>query len=367
MHDRGRAGGHPNHRPNLPAASARLAAPLCVAIASALSCGRTDPSPPAPLSSPPAASARAVASEAADGSRDAPLEAATTLDGSTGAAGAAEAGDSGDAGDAGDAGEASADAGPDPACPSEMARIGKLCVDRWEAHLVSRSEDGGTIAHPHNERPDKGVAYEARSAPGVFPQGYVSRVEAEGACKNAGKRLCALREWLRACQGRAGKLFPYGHHPRAGRCNSGKPHLLAQLFGTEGRAWKYEEHFNNPRLLQEPGYLERAGEREGCASEDGVRDLVGNLHEWVRDSVDAELVHKLEMEPVERRKQPWREGNGIFVGGFFSTTTELGAGCKYITIAHEPSYHDYSTGFRCCRAARKPSGEQRDAGGGGGR
>jgi hypothetical protein len=39
------------------------------------------------------------------------------------------------------------------------------------------------------------------------------------------------------------------------------------------------------------------------------------------------------------------------MGGFFSTHEQLGPGCKYVTYAHEPSYHDYSTGFRCCADA----------------
>jgi len=43
-------------------------------------------------------------------------------------------------------------------------------------------------------------------------------------------------------------------------------------------------------------------------------------------------------------------GNGIFMGGFYSTTGELGPGCLFTTVAHDAGYHDYSTGFRCCRA-----------------
>ena len=39
------------------------------------------------------------------------------------------------------------------------------------------------------------------------------------------------------------------------------------------------------------------------------------------------------------------------MGGFYSTANQHGAGCYYTTIAHEPSYHDYSTGFRCCMDA----------------
>jgi len=44
-------------------------------------------------------------------------------------------------------------------------------------------------------------------------------------------------------------------------------------------------------------------------------------------------------------------GHGIFMGGFFSTKSQHGAGCRFITIGHDPTYHDYSTGFRCCLGA----------------
>ncbi len=215
---------------------------------------------------------------------------------------------------------------------------------------MSISPDGARAPHPHTERPDPALRYVAVSEPGVHPQGYVSRVEAAAACREAGKRLCTLDEWTRACKGPRWTTFPYGGRGEAGRCNTGKDHLLSKLFGTNGRAWKYDEHFNSPLLNGEPGFLEKTGERAGCVSPEGVFDMVGSLHEWVSDAVTEDLVERMEKEPVERKKQPWREGNGVFMGGFFSTTKEHGPGCTFMTIAHEPRYHDYSTGFRCCKA-----------------
>ena len=234
-------------------------------------------------------------------------------------------------------------------CPPEMARINRYCIDKWEAHLVVPGEDGVLVPHPHSHRPEPGMI--AKSEPDVFPQGYISRIEAAAACKAAGKRLCSLGEWSRACRGKRGLLYPYGGNGRPGACNSGKKHLLTELFGPSPGAWKYDETFNAPVLLETPGYLAKTGEYGGCASEDGVMDLVGNLHEWVSDGVDQALVDRMESEPIERRSQPWREGNGIFASGFFSTTKEHGPGCTFLTIAHEPRYHDYSIGFRCCRPA----------------
>jgi formylglycine-generating enzyme required for sulfatase activity len=242
------------------------------------------------------------------------------------------------------------------ACPGEMAEVRRFCIDRFEGSLVSVSAEGVEMALRHYGRPEKDVRYEARSVADVFPQAYISRIEAAAACKNAGKRLCTRSEWMRACRGGQGFLYPYGPRARAGGCNQGKVHLLPLFFGDNPRAWKYEETFNSPRLAQEPGYLAKTGEYSGCAGEAGIFDLVGNLHEWVSDTVGDDIEDKLAQDQTSRRKQPFEVGNGIFMGGFFSTTTELGAGCKFTTIAHEPRYHDYSTGFRCCKDALTPGG-----------
>jgi formylglycine-generating enzyme required for sulfatase activity len=56
--------------------------------------------------------------------------------------------------------------------------------------------------------------------------------------------------------------------------------------------------------------------------------MVGNLHEWTAAV------------------------NGTFRGGYYLDTKINGEGCDYKTTAHEPNYHDYSTGFRCCKDAR---------------
>ncbi|MBM4376458.1 MAG: SUMF1/EgtB/PvdO family nonheme iron enzyme [Deltaproteobacteria bacterium] len=239
-------------------------------------------------------------------------------------------------------------------CPPEMALVQRTCVDRHEAHLVVPNGPGTFAIHPHHQRPPSEALYEARSAPEVFPQAYLSRKEAEVACKAARKRLCTYDEWRRACRGRAGHLYPYGAKGIRGACNSGKPHLLPQLFGGNARVWKYDEHFNSPLLNQKDGYLARTGSHPECASDEDVHDLVGNLHEWVSGTVTRDFVERLEQHKVERRKQPWRVGNAIFVGGFYSTNSEHGPGCTNVTIAHEPRYHDYSTGFRCCMAATLP-------------
>jgi len=234
-----------------------------------------------------------------------------------------------------------------------MVKVGITCVDRYEGHLLLLGEDGARTLHPYNVRPAKGARYAAANAAGQKPQGYISRDESQAACTAAGKRLCSRKEWRAACRGKGGSRWPYGPQGVRGTCNSSKPHLLSVHFGGV-RNIEYERHFNSPLLNADPVGLAPSGTYAGCTNEHGTFDMVGNLHEWVSGTVDGDLVYTMEDEKVARRDQPWAAGNGIFMGGFYSTTNEHGAGCDFTTIAHEPSYHDYSTGFRCCRSAVSP-------------
>jgi formylglycine-generating enzyme len=242
---------------------------------------------------------------------------------------------------------------PPPPCPPDMVKLTRTCIDKYEAHLVVVSEDGEAV-HPHYERPPIGANFQARNKAGAFPQAYISRVESATACKAAGKRLCTRGEWQTGCRGKAGARYPYGHAWKRGLCNQGKIHLLTQMFPKPTGGYKYDDHFNSPKLNQEPGFLGKSGDYAECHNDVGTFDMNGSLHEWVSTTVTQEFVDKMEEDDVERHEQPWREGNGIFMGGFYSTTSEHGPGCLFTTIAHEPTYHDYSTGFRCCKDAVLP-------------
>ena len=164
-------------------------------------------------------------------------------------------------------------------------------------------------------------------AVGVPPQGYISGDEAAVACTESDKRLCSSDEWLLACQGLAGRTYPYGdaHDPDACNDTYGGGHPVIDFFG-HSDVWDMT-HMNDPGINQQAGTLAPGGSFDGCVTPEGVHDLHGNLHEWV---VDAE---------------------GIFRGGFYADAVINGPGCTYRTTAHPTSYHDYSTGFRCCRDA----------------
>lgn len=196
-------------------------------------------------------------------------------------------------------------------CPDHMVEIEDFCIDAYEAWLDGQSPF---------EVPESGMAV---TGPEQFPQGYISGDVAAAACAAAGKRLCALEEWMRACQGPDATVYPYGDLYDASACNDTRSvHPIIELFGPDPD-WSPTE-MNDPRLNQLPDSLAAGGAHSDCVSAEGVFDLHGNLHEWVDDP------------------------SGVFKGGFYVDAVINGAGCTYATTAHTMPYHDYSTGFRCC-------------------
>jgi hypothetical protein len=215
-------------------------------------------------------------------------------------------------------------------CPAEMALVDDhVCVDRWEASLVEHVPGAGDRAwSPYLPVEGHERFLRAVSRAGVVPQGYISGKQAANACSASGKRLCASDEWEHACRGPSNYQFPYGDTRRAGACNDDlrATHPVAevgQLLGIpHERLW--HEGMNQSIINQLPGTLLPTGERAECTNAYGVYDMVGNLHEWVDDP------------------------DGTFRGGYYMDTSKNGDGCSYHTTAHDFTYHDYSTGFRCC-------------------
>jgi hypothetical protein len=207
-------------------------------------------------------------------------------------------------------------------CPPGMARVDAFCVDRWEAALVEVLPGDSLGPWSPYDNP-AGAEVRAVSAPGLVPQGYISQVEASAACVAAGKRLCSDAEWLRACRGAAENVYPYGDAQVPGACNDARTcHPAIQYFETSDD-WIWSE-LGHPCLNQLPSGLDPSGDNPECVSDDGIFDMMGNLHEWTADPA------------------------GTFRGGFYVDTKINGPGCLYVTTAHNAQHWDYSTGFRCC-------------------
>ena len=211
----------------------------------------------------------------------------------------------------------------DAECPRGMVAVEDFCVDRFEASLVELDAAGDPVGGWSPFHNPGGARVRAVSLEGAIPQGYISGDQAADACAEAGKRLCGDSEWLRACQGAAGNTYPYGDARQPGTCNDARErHPAIEFFGTSAD-WIWSE-LGHACISQIPASVAVTGQHEDCRSEEGVHDMMGNLHEWTSAA------------------------SGTFRGGFYADTSINGEGCMYATTAHNTAHWDYSTGFRCC-------------------
>jgi formylglycine-generating enzyme required for sulfatase activity len=158
---------------------------------------------------------------------------------------------------------------------------------------------------------------------GATPEVMMRFVEAEKMCSSVGKRLCTEFEWELACEGPETLPWPYGyaHDPEA--CNAAKefkPYSEARLSSAEPAVRKAEVS----RLWQG----EPSGARKTCTSPFGVRDLVGNVEEWVKTS-----------------RPQWPYPSSL-KGGFWAKPW---AHCRGTNDSHGPMFRYYEIGFRCCK------------------
>lgn len=218
-------------------------------------------------------------------------------------------------------------------CPTDMVSIwGGFCIDRYEAFVNEMVGKKGKKLKRHSPfKPlDKKKKYKALNRRGRMPQAYISQRQAAAACKNAGKRLCTSKEWIQACKGKKPTDWPYGKKHKPKRCNDSGVNMFNKLFGPadggpapqSAYTW---ENLNDDRLNRPKGTCAPAGRFKKCKNSFKLYDMVGNLHEWVADA------------------------GGTFRGGYYLDVTQHGDGCNYKTTAHDTKYHDYSTGFRCCK------------------
>lgn len=183
------------------------------------------------------------------------------------------------------------------------------CIDRFEAALegsvlgnvrqgtddVDRSLDGSTSA-----RATVGLQTQ--------PRAQISWYQARAACENAGKRLCTLEEWERACRGPAFLIYPYGDEVDDEACNG--------FFKNAGEG---------PVLT---------GSLDTCGSAEGVYDLSGNLAEWTFDSVPR--------VPGEETLNDRAVRGGSFRSNFSALR------CVGDEFHEPPDTVNDALGFRCC-------------------
>ena len=139
-------------------------------------------------------------------------------------------------------------------CPKGMVRIpgGTYAIgaDTWWRKWATKREQKQVEEFCIDQ-------YEYPNIEGELPRVNVSFQEAKDLCEKAGKRLCRQEEWLAACQGKEGRYYSYGAKKDIHKCN------------TDGQ------------LLRGSQEILPSGTFPECASPEGVRDLDGNVSEWV--------------------------------------------------------------------------------------
>lgn len=146
---------------------------------------------------------------------------------------------------------------------------------------------------------------------GAIPTSNVSREEAEQMCATKGKRLCTELEWERACKGADNATYEYGDDYAAEKCGTGVA---------------IEEAARRP-----------TGDRIGCKSSFGVREMHGGPWEWTSSA--------------------WGRGHkddlGVLRGGN-ALAGELVGRCAN-AIGRTPTTRSPVMGFRCCKGDTNPA------------
>lgn len=178
--------------------------------------------------------------------------------------------------------------------------------------------------------------YEYPNQEGAHPPVMVDWYDAAGACAARGKRLCWESEWVSACEGPDKLPFPYGLTRDPTKCNIDNRWLNVDL----------EKLYSKSAAVQGAELLRldqsvASGARPGCVSGFGVRDLTGNVDEWV----NAEKKHK---------KSKWAGLKGGAWG-------HVRNACRPMTTSHAPDFTYYFVSFRCCADAAPDPEAARDA------
>jgi sulfatase modifying factor 1 len=179
--------------------------------------------------------------------------------------------------------------------------------------------------------------FEYPNLEGVVPAVMVDFDDAERACAVEGKRLCTSEEWEFACEGTEMWPYPYGIDRDATACNIDKPVTKPELPALAD-PWKISSEVERLDKRAPSGAFPR------CVSPFGVRDMTGNVDEWVTNSSGKET------------EKPFRSS----LKG--SSWGKVRARCRPITSTHSAAFSSYQVGFRCCSDSKGGGVVSRDPG-----
>ena len=210
-----------------------------------------------------------------------------------------------------------------PVCPASMVLVdGDYCTDVREKCLQWEDPPSNQLARCAKFGPSECVGEKVHKrfcvdrdeyvAPGTdLPASDVSWTAARAICQKQDKRLCMETEWEFACEGEQMLPYPTGYDRDPKVCNFDKDPLLDR----KGKLLDLREPEN---------------EGNACVSPFGVRNMSGNVDEWVY------------------RDRTYGEWRSALKGGWWMAARDR---CRPATTAHDEYFHGLQTGVRCCADA----------------
>jgi formylglycine-generating enzyme required for sulfatase activity len=173
--------------------------------------------------------------------------------------------------------------------------------------------------------------FEAPNESGAAPLAMQTALDGAQWCAERGKRLCTDLEWIRACEGVTGTLYPYGDEHVAHRCNDDKTWIAP--------SWDLLGQWPSEAAQQEAARLyqgDPSGSRVDCLATCGAFDLTGNVAEWVVRTIPNANNYDHVMK-------------GCYWAGCYGGTLP---NCTFVNPAHPSDFRSYEAGFRCCSSPR---------------
>lgn len=206
--------------------------------------------------------------------------------------------------------------------------VGILCVDMYEASPSLKCPHRDPLNLLESEKNTNASECYAASIKGVAPWSYISLPQAQRMCAGAGKRLPTSNEWYR---------IALGTDPNTCVTNA------------DGRA---------------------STGSGGCVSSVGAYDVVGNVWEWVDETVQGNTFKERQLPEegyvtsvdasgvaITSAENPdelygadyvWSKNEGVFGmirGGFYGSETD--AGLYTVNASVGTSFGSQGVGFRC--------------------